>query len=162
MCVNFKKTTGPCQDKLTSQKSFIRLMKAGKVPSLLKLRGRLSDCAFRELFHIKFPTGVLSEKLFEFVKFELCQVERIDQSCLIKMKFNSFVRNDLDEILAKLGQQSDSFAQIRSDLVEKFTKELRNIAVENLSPANKKKRTKKTFTCLHKRIRNFHERWEKS
>jgi hypothetical protein len=154
LCVNFRKKTEACQDKLASQESFIRLMKAGKVPSLLKLRKRLSDDAFRELFQIKFPIGALSEKLLEFVKFELCQVERIDQSCLIKMKFNAFVRNDLDEILAKLGQQSDSFAQIRSDLVEKFTEELRNIA-ENLSPAKKKKRAKKTFTSLHKRIRNF-------
>jgi hypothetical protein len=154
MCINFTKRTEACQDKLTSQESFIRLMKAGKLPSLLKLKERLSDSAFRELFHLKFPTGVPSEKLLEFVKFELCQVERIDQSCLIKMKFNAFVRNDLDEILAKLGQQSDSFAQIRSDLVKKFTEELINIA-ENLSPAKKKKTAKKTFTCFHKRTKSF-------
>jgi hypothetical protein len=134
MCVNFRKTTDACQNKLTSQESFIRLMEAGRVPSLLKLRERLSVNAFRELFQIKYPTDALSEKLLEFVKFELCQVERIDQSSLIKMKFNAFIRNDLDEILAKLGEQSDSFAQIRSDLVEKFTKELRNISV-GLGPA---------------------------
>jgi hypothetical protein len=129
---------------LTSQESFIRLMKAGRVPSLLKLKECLSVNAFRELFQIKYPTRTLSEKLLEFVKFELCQVERIDQSSLIKMKFNAFIRNGLDEILAKPGEQSDSFAQIRIDLVEKFTKELRNIA-ENLSPAKKKKRAIKNI-----------------
>ena len=137
LCVNFRKTEA-CQNKLASQKSFIRLMEARKVPSLLELKKHFSDQDFQELFQLKFAKGDLNEKLLEFVKFELCQAERIDQSCLIIMKFDAFIQNDLEEILVKLGQQNDSFAQIRNDLVEDFTEELRNIA-ENLSPVKKQK-----------------------
>ena len=57
---------------------------------------------------------------------------------MIIMKFDAFIQNDLEEILVKLGQLNDSFAQIRNDLVEDFTEELRNIA-ENLSPVKKQK-----------------------